>query len=189
MPGLAVLCLLAALTAFEFPKLSDLWAQHQQQELAKQLDNPSIGAGGGTGQALGRIVIPAISLDMVVVQGTGASALAKGPGHYVQTPMPCAQGNVSIAGHRTTFLHPFYFLNRLKPGDVIDLRTRTTSCRYAVTQAPFAVSPDDTAVVQNTPGQFMLTLTTCNPIGSSAQRLVVKAALLPGSSRPAPANP
>jgi len=185
LPALAVLCVLAAVAALEFPRLSDLWAQHEQQQLAQQLDDPAIGGVSGSGAALGRIVIPAISLEMVVVQGTDASALAKGPGHYPDTPMPCTVGDVAIAGHRTTFLHPFYHLNDLKPGDLIELSTRSASCTYTVTQAPFAVSPSDTSVIDDTPGQFTLTLTTCNPIGSSAQRLIVKATMVPGSLGPA----
>ena len=181
---LAALCALAALAAFEFPRLSDLYAQHEQHVLAGQLDDPALGSSSGsTGSAIGRIDIPAIKLDMVVVQGTDASALTKGPGHYPATPMPCAVGDVAVAGHRTTFLHPFYNLNELVPGDTIVMSTRTLSCRYTVTSAPFAVSPSDVGVVANTPGQFTLTLTTCNPRGSATQRLVVKAAMVPGSVR------
>lgn len=176
---MAVLCALAAVAAFEFPKLSDLYAQHEQQVLQGQLDDPSLGStAGATGDAIGRIQIPAIGVDMVVVQGDDESALAKGPGHYPGTPMPCTVGDVAIAGHRTTFLHPFYNLNELKPGDVVDLSTRTASCTYVVSSAPFAVSPKDVAVVANTPGQYTLTLTTCNPRGSAVQRLIVKATMV-----------
>lgn len=192
LPTLAVLCALAAAAALAFPQLSDLYARHEQHVLAGELDDPAIGSSAAASDApIGRIDIPAIGVDMVVVQGTDAGALAKGPGHYPATPMPCTMGDVAIAGHRTTFLHPFYFLDRLRPGDVIELRTRTASCTYTVTQPPFAVSPHDTSVVANTPGAFMLTLTTCNPRGSATQRLIVKAAMAPGSLRAvrAPAKP
>lgn len=184
LPTLAVLCVLAAAAALAFPQLSDLYARHEQHVLAGELDDPAIGASGSaSGAPIGRIDIPAIGVHMVVVQGTDASALAKGPGHYPATPMPCAVGDVAIAGHRTTFLHPFYFLDRLRPGDVIELRTRSASCSYTVTAPPFAVSPHDTSVVAGTPGAATLTLTTCTPRGSAAQRLIVKAAMIPGSLR------
>lgn len=187
LPALAVLCTLAAVAALCFPQLSDWYARHEQHVLAGQLDDPAVGAtGASTGAAVGRIDIPAIDVHMVVVQGTDAAALAKGPGHYPNTPMPCTEGDVAIAGHRTTFLHPFYYLDRLHAGDVIALRTRTASCRYQVTSPPFAVSPHDTAVVADTPGAFTLTLTTCNPLGSAVQRLIVKAAMIPGSLRRVP---
>ena len=54
---------------------------------------------------------------MVVVEGTDADQLRSGPGHYPGTPLPGEPGNVAIAGHRTTYLHPFYNLNELVPGD------------------------------------------------------------------------
>lgn len=184
LPALAVLCALVAGAALLFPTLSGLYTRHEQQILAGELDTPAVGAvAGASGDAVARVTIPAIALDMVVVQGTDASALAKGPGHYPASPMPCTEGNVAIAGHRTTFLHPFHDLNRLVPGDVIELRTRSLSCAYSVTTAPFAVSPRDSAVVADTPGRFGLTLTTCHPIGSSAERLIVQASLVPGSLR------
>ncbi|HZU79988.1 MAG TPA: sortase, partial [Acidimicrobiales bacterium] len=90
--------------------------------------------------------------------------------------------------HRTTFLHPFYDLNALHAGDVIDVSTPAVSCSYVVIGRPFAVSPKDTAVLADTPGQHILTLTTCTPIGSAAQRLVVRAVMLPASLRPAPSS-
>ncbi len=48
---------------------------------------------------------------MVVVEGTGDAQLQDGPGHYPGTPLPGEAGNVAIAGHRTTYLHPFYNLD------------------------------------------------------------------------------
>lgn len=183
LPVLAVLLALAAAAALAFPMLSDWYAHHEQQQLAGQLDQPAVGGSAGSGEAIGWITIPKIGVHMVVVQGTDESALAKGPGHYPTTPMPCTVGDVAIAGHRTTFLHPFLNLDLLGPGDVIELRTRSETCRYTVTRSPFAVPPSDTAVVANTPGQFTLTLTTCHPKGSSRLRLVVKAALVPSTLR------
>lgn len=182
LPSLAVLLALAAAAALAFPMLSDWYTRHEQHMLAGQLDQPAVGGSSGSGAAIGWITIPTIGLHMVVVEGTDAAALAKGPGHYPATPMPCTVGDVAIAGHRTTFLHPFSDLNRLGSGDLVELRTRSRSCTYRVVGAPFAVSPTDTSVVADTPGQFTLTLTTCHPRGSSRQRLIVKADMVAASS-------
>ena len=57
------------------------------------------------------------------IEGTGTDQLRSGPGHYPGTPLPGEPGNVAIAGHRTTYLHPFYSLNELVPGDAIDILT------------------------------------------------------------------
>src|SRR3546814_2263520 len=46
--------------------------------------------------SLTRLIIPAIEVDVVVVEGTTASALRAGAGHYADTPLPCEIGNVAI---------------------------------------------------------------------------------------------
>ena len=92
------------------------------------------------------------------------------------TPLPGQAGNVAIAGHRTTYLHPFYNLNLLVPGDSIVIDTVQGIFLYHVLTS-VAVSPTDVAVAAPTPTPT-LTLTTCNPRYSAAQRLVVHAALV-----------
>ncbi|MGH9164563.1 MAG: class E sortase, partial [Acidimicrobiales bacterium] len=113
----------------------------------------------------------------VVVEGTTASALRAGAGHYGDSALPCSLGNVAIAGHRTTYGKPFANLDRLKPGDAITLETPIGRCTYEVTRAPFTTAPTDFSVVANTPTARTLTLTTCHPKGSARQRLIIKAAL------------
>src|SRR5206468_2885748 len=56
------------------------------------------------GHAIGRIKIPHIHASYVMVEGTDAGALRKGPGHYPATPFPGMPGTVGVAGHRTTYL-------------------------------------------------------------------------------------
>lgn len=134
---------------------------------------PSVPPGG----AIDHLVIPAIHVDKYVVEGTNEEDLRKGPGHYTGTPYPGQDGNVAIAGHRTTYGAPFFELNALKPGDKIeitDLNDRTWV--YLVSRPPFVVNPDDVAVLDPTPFP-QLTLTTCNPRFSATSRLVVNARL------------
>jgi sortase A len=88
--------------------------------------------------------------------------------------LPCEAGNVAIAGHRTTYGKPFANLDKLQAGDTIELDTPVGGCVYHVSQAPFVVLPTDVSVLATTTVRS-LTLTTCNPRGSAAQRLVVKA--------------
>lgn len=189
---MALLCIVGA-GALAFPMLSNWWAGHRQGQLADQLDNPALVAGVAQGNVadgkpIGRIMIPTIGLDMVVVQGVDTSALAAGPGHYPGTPMPCSVGDVAIAGHRTTFLHPFAALDKLKPGELVELSTPAWSCSYVVSEVPFSVLPTDSSVVANTPGEYTLTLTTCTPVGSSSHRLIVKAVMLTSSLHATPAS-
>ncbi len=124
------------------------------------------------GHAIAIIKIPRIHLDMVVVEGTDTESLKKGPGHYTGTAYPWqAQGRVGIAGHRTTYLHPFYNLNDMKEGDPIVLATEYGTFRYLVTRV-FVTSPYNTSVLDQTKNPTLV-LTTCNPRYSAAQRLIV----------------
>jgi sortase A len=147
-------------------------------------DQPTVGASIAApddGNPVGLMRIAKIGLSKVIVQGTSTSDLRLGPGHYPGTPLPGEQGNAAIAGHRTTYGAPFYNLDELAPGDLIDITTVQGMFTYRVTQT-LVVSPNDTAVVDNTTTPE-LTLTTCNPRFSASQRLVVHAAL---RTRPAP---
>ena len=90
-----------------------------QLKVAAPISDPALGT------ALGVITIPAIDLSMVVVEGTGDDQLRSGPGHYPGTPLPGEAGNSAIAGHRTTYLHPFYNLNDLVAGDSITIETKS----------------------------------------------------------------
>ncbi|MGH9062836.1 MAG: class E sortase [Acidimicrobiales bacterium] len=138
------------------------------------------------GDALAIIKIPRIEVDKAVVQGVAEGDLRKGPGHYPGTSLPGQPGNAAIAGHRTTYGAPFFRLNELGPGDLILVTTEQGAFRYRVTRS-MVVSPSDVAVLGPTRGAT-LTLTTCNPRYSAAQRLVVQAALV-GRAAPPSAIP
>ncbi len=124
------------------------------------------------GDAVAILLIPRIHLDMVVVEGTDTESLKKGPGHYANTAYPWQDhGTVGIAGHRTTYLHPFYSLDALRPGDPITLETEYGTFRYLVTRSEI-IAPSDGSVLDQT-RRATLVLTTCNPRYSASQRLVV----------------
>src|SRR5207248_9969524 len=110
--------------------------------------------------------------------------LKKGPGHYPTTPMPGQKGNAAIAGHRTTYGHPFYDLDSLKPGDKIFVTTHQDSFEHDVDHTT-VVDPHDVAVLDPTPDN-RLTLTTCNPRFSAAQRLIIVAELKGTGREPSP---
>src|ERR1700710_374209 len=84
------------------------------------------------GAAVGRIRIPRIGASYVIVNGTDAASLRKGPGLYEDNPFPGAPGTVAIAGHRTTYLAPFRHIDRLKRGDEISVEMPYGRFTYAV---------------------------------------------------------
>lgn len=135
------------------------------------------------GQAVAIIKIPKIGVEKAVVQGVSVADLKKGPGHYPNTPMPGQAGNAAIAGHRTTYGAPFYNLDELAPNDPILVTTVQGSFRYEVVETKI-VRPSQIEVLQNTDDN-RLTLTTCHPRFSAAQRMVIVAKLV-GNALPAP---
>ena len=127
------------------------------------------------GEAIAQIVAPAMGLDSIVVSGTAVSDLRKGPGHYTDSAPLCSTGNAAIAGHRTTYGSPFGDIANLKFGDEIRVNTPYGNCIYTVTER-FIVEPSDTGVVKDQ-GDNRLTLTSCHPKYSAAQRYIVVAKL------------
>ncbi|MEA2295340.1 MAG: sortase [Solirubrobacteraceae bacterium] len=123
------------------------------------------------GDAVGRIRIPRIGLERVIVEGTGTEDLRKGPGHYPATPMPGAPGTVGIAGHRTTYGAPFRHVDRLKAGDRIIVEMPYATVTYRVERLRI-VAPSATWVVDRRAFD-RLVLTACHPLYSAAERIVV----------------
>jgi sortase A len=182
LSGASLVMVLVAVGMLGFPFFTNVYQARVQQRLDRQFVSPELeqaykARDVGTGDALTRIKIPKINLDVVVVEGTTQSALRAGAGHYPTTPLPCEPGNVAIAGHRTTYGKPFENLQMLVPGDTITLETPIGSCTYKITAPPKIVLPTDRSVIDPTPVPS-LTLTTCHPKGSARQRLVIRAELV-----------
>lgn len=131
-----------------------------------------------TGDVVGRIEIPSIDVSKYVVVGVDTQSLKKGPGLFPDSPFPGEKGNVALAGHRTTYGAPFSNLDRMNPGDEIFITTQTGRHRYVVDAKPFVVKPTAVEVVETKdPTKAQLTLVTCTPRFSAAQRLIVTATL------------
>jgi sortase A len=132
------------------------------------------------GHAIARLIIPKLGMDVIVVQGVTLDDLAKGPGHYAETPLPGQPGATAIAGHRTGWSAPFYNLDHLRKGDRVTLETSNAKYVYVVTGGTI-VSPTSVWVLRGQPGStatYRLTLTTCTPRFTARNRLIVWADLL-----------
>jgi sortase A len=127
------------------------------------------------GSAIARIRIPRIGADFVVVKGTSAADLRKGPGAYDDAPLPGAPGTAAVAGHRTTYLAPFRHIDALRPGDRIVMEMPYGTFTYRV-QHSRIVSPDALWILRRT-GYDRLVLSACHPLFSATHRIVVFARL------------
>lgn len=182
---LSVALLAGAVGLLGYPLYTNFYQGRVQDRLSDELASPELQEKYRqrrveVGESLTRIRIPKLGVDTIVVEGTTASALRAGAGHYPSTALPCEDGNVAIAGHRTTYGKPFANVDRLKPGDTIILETPIGSCTYEVSKQPFIVAPTNLDVVANSPTTRELTLTTCHPKHSARQRLIVKANFVSG---------
>jgi sortase A len=154
----------------------------QQEESIKEEQDPALTGGPPSlsfpkdGNFTGALIeIPSINLSAVVLRGTTTEILNKGPGWYEESALP-GQGNTAIAGHRTMHGAWFRHLDSLNTGDEIKLTFDGWVYNYTVEKV-FPISNNDWSVINPT-AYPALTLTTCHPVGSAAQRLVVRAALV-----------
>jgi sortase A len=123
------------------------------------------------GDAIGRLKIPRLDADFVMVKGSDPSDLRKGPGTFDGSPLPGVGGTAAIAGHRTTYLAPFRHIDRLRPGDRITIEMPYATFTYRV-QRTRIVAPSAVKVLRDV-GYDRLVLSACHPLFSAAQRIVV----------------
>jgi sortase A len=127
------------------------------------------------GEAIGRVEIDRIDVDMVLMQGTDTATLQEGPGHYAVTPLPGEPGTVAVAGHRTTYLAPFRHIDEIEDGDEVRLELPYAAFTYVV-QKHEVVNPGEVEIIDPV-GYPQLVLTACHPLHSAAQRWAVFARL------------
>jgi len=140
------------------------------------------------GNTIARLEIPSIGLDTFVFPGVQAPDLEKGPGHFPQTPMPGQLGNSAMAGHRTTWGHPFLEIDQVQPGDEIIVTLPYGRFVYVMTSYEIVAPSDIDVIATVDPTVARLTLTTCHPAYSASQRYILYADLDLTQS-PAPGQP
>ena len=131
------------------------------------------------GDVVAQITIDKINVEKFVIAGVGYKELEKGPGLFASSPLPGQLGNVSIAGHRTTFGAPFGRVNELAKGDRIVMTTSRGEFVYLVSEAPTIVQASDVDVIRTVdPSRAILTLVTCHPKWTSENRMIISAELI-----------
>jgi len=130
-----------------------------------------------TGEGIGRLEIPSVGIDSVIVEGTDTATLQKGPGRYPETAFPGEGRTIGVAGHRTTYGAPFRKINEIADGDEIIVEMPYATFTYEV-QKHEIVDPSQVEIVDDV-GYERLVLTACHPLYSAAQRWAVFARLAP----------
>ncbi|MGH8974449.1 MAG: hypothetical protein ACRD0C_14770, partial [Acidimicrobiia bacterium] len=92
LTGLSILLAVIGVGMLAYPFATNLYQDRLQTKLAIEFERPGLKQAYSEGElAIGdpmtRLKIPAIDVSTVVVEGTTASALRAGAGHYVNTPL------------------------------------------------------------------------------------------------------
>ena len=172
-------------------------------DLEEQWRNPRQKMEPELGEAFAQLYIPTFGSDyhFAIIEGTNEDDLLRGPGRYVDSQMPGEMGNFAVAGHRVGKGAPFNDLGKLETCDDIVVETQTERITYRVLpidgeQADcfngippeyshvvgrHITTPGDVSVTNPVPesdaapNREILTLTTCHPQFSNAERRIVHA--------------
>jgi len=137
------------------------------------------------GQAIGRIKVPRLGLNMIVVNGTDHDTLKKGPGRDLRTFMPGEGQLIYIAGHRTTYLAPFAHIEKLRPGDFVILEVPYATFRYRIYKHRI-VDAGDLSVLRSHDRE-VVELQACHPRFFASQRYIAYGSLARIEPRGGPA--
>jgi sortase A len=132
------------------------------------------------------LVIPKINVEVPVVYDEPSTeekavqaALERGVVHYANTPKPGEQGNGVIVGHSSSNIlnrgkHKFAFvlLRSLDEGDTFYIQFNSKRYAYRIFQKR-VVKPSEVSVLYNNEKPSSFTLITCDPPGTSLNRLVI----------------
>lgn len=136
-----------------------------------------------------KIIIPKINVEAPVVYDEPSieekpvqKALERGVLHYATTPNPGEKGNAVIFGHSSgnilnsgKYKFAFLLLKSLDVNDTFIIQKDSKKYVYKVYNK-YVVSPSDLSVLDPDPDKIAtMTLITCDPPGSSVNRLIVKA--------------
>ncbi len=155
-------------------QLRSAWAVEEARMAAAAARAPRGGLvrPSARGAAIGRLVIPALKLDEVIVEGVEESQLVAGPGHLPGSPHPGERGNSIISAHRDRH---FRRLDDLIVGDTIVTQTRHNRTVWVVSGRRVVTA---SAPVLRSTADAQLTLTTCWPVrylGPAPDRLIISA--------------
>ena len=129
----------------------------------------------GTG-IMGYLTIEKISVELPIYHGTSDAVLQVAAGHLEGTSLPVGGASTHgvISAHRgLPSAKLFTNLDELEVGDTFTVTVLDRVLTYEVDLISI-VLPDETDLLQPTPGKDYLTLMTCTPYGINTHRLLVR---------------
>jgi LPXTG-site transpeptidase (sortase) family protein len=155
---------------------------------SRNVANTQIIAGSTASGNSQELIIPKINVEIPVVydvptieESAVEKGLERGVVHYANTAMPGQDGNVVIFGHSSNnifnpgkYKFAFVLLSKLENGDTFYIQKDGKRYTYQVYKKQIVV-PSNVGVLTNTNKAATATLITCDPPGTSTNRLVVTA--------------
>ena len=122
------------------------------------------------GDPIGRLKIPRLGVNLIVVNGTDPDTLKKGPARHLATFLPGEGRLVYVAGHRTTYSAPFAEIDQLEAGDRVTIELPYGSFEYRIRTHRIVGA---TAVeVLRSRGREELALQACHPRFFASERYI-----------------
>lgn len=127
--------------------------------------------------AMSRIVIPKINVDLPIYHGTATDTLQRGVGHLFGSSLPVGgSGSHAILTGHTGLSQATLFdnLDQLAVGDAFYISTAGEKMKYEVNNIE-VVLPDAAQNLHPIAGEDLVTLVTCTPYGINTHRLLITA--------------
>lgn len=175
----------------EAAELSEQWSANLPSTIPEPTEDnsqpvdygdPVILPSPGDAETFGILHVPRFGADYAAKLAGGVSKSRTldplGIGHYPDTQMPGEVGNFAIAGHRNTHGKPLNEIGSLQVGDaiVVEVPDGWYTYRYRTTEY---VRPSGVGVLNPVPQadgvvatDSIITLTSCNPVFSQAERII-----------------
>jgi sortase A len=158
-------------------------AEPNEAPVAVDHGDPVVAAVPANATAFAVLYVPRFGADYhrSIAEGTGQEVLNSnrlGIGHYPGTGMPGEIGNFAIAAHRSAFGGAMHLINELQLGDAIYVQTADGYYTYRYRDIEY-VAPSQVQVLASVPNNpegspvdRIITLTSCNPLYSTAERII-----------------
>ncbi|NQX13970.1 class E sortase [Microbacteriaceae bacterium VKM Ac-2855] len=143
---------------------------------------PVVATAAALDTSFGNLYIPRYGEGWVrtIAEGVdAANVLDEGSiGHYPETQMPGEVGNFAVAAHRSAYGGGMHLIDELQLGDAIYIETADGWYTYRFRNLEY-VQPSAVDVIDPVPWSTdvaatdrLITLTSCNPLYSTAERII-----------------
>lgn len=158
-------------------------ATEAEEAAPADFGDPVVGEAPSNAQSFAVLYVPRFGADYhrSVAEGIGNDVLnssRSGIGHYPDTQMPGEVGNFAVAAHRSANGGGMHLINELQLGDAIYVQTADGYYTYRFRDLEY-VAPTEVDVIapvphnpEVAPAERFITLTSCNPLLSTAERII-----------------